>query len=86
MGPTRHPHPSLTAPSNDSRRNRSGGTHWPEKVVPILTETDKKGQDGYQTRPQATAALAWKLAEANPERTFWLVGDSAYVNAAVLQN
>jgi DDE superfamily endonuclease len=45
----------------------------------------KKGQDGYQTRPQAAAALARKLAEANPGRTFWLVGDSAYVNAAVLQ-
>jgi hypothetical protein len=45
----------------------------------------KKGQDGYQTRPQAAAALARSLAEANPERTFWLVGDSAYINAAVLQ-
>ena len=45
----------------------------------------KKGQAGYQTRPQAAAALARKLAEANPERTFWLVGDCAYVNAAMLQ-
>ena len=45
----------------------------------------KKGQPGYQTRPQAAAELARKLAEANPDRTFWLVGDSAYVNAAVLQ-
>jgi hypothetical protein len=45
----------------------------------------KKGTDGYQTRPQAAATLARKLAEANPERTFWLVGDSAYVNAATLQ-
>ncbi|MBV8382248.1 MAG: transposase [Planctomycetaceae bacterium] len=45
----------------------------------------KKGQDGYQTRPQAAAALARELAEANPERTFWLVGDSAYINAATLQ-
>ena len=45
----------------------------------------KKGQAGYQTRPHAAAALARKLAEANPDRTFWLVGDSAYVNAAVLQ-
>src|SRR5271157_2731428 len=25
---------------NGSRRNRSGGPHWPEKVVPFLTETD----------------------------------------------
>ena len=67
-------------------------------AVPIPMRTDryfclpvlwrlyrKKGQAGYQTRPQAAAALARKLAEANPERTFWLVGDSAYVNAAVLQ-
>jgi hypothetical protein len=45
----------------------------------------KKGTDGYCARPQAAAALARKLAEANPGRTFWLVGDSAYVNAALLQ-
>jgi hypothetical protein len=44
----------------------------------------KKGKDGYRTRPQAAAMLARRLAEANPERTFWLVGDSAYVNAALL--
>jgi DDE superfamily endonuclease len=46
----------------------------------------KKGQPGYQTRPQSAAALARKLAQANPERTFWLVGESAYVNAAVLRD
>jgi hypothetical protein len=45
----------------------------------------KKGTDGYQARPQAAAVLARRLAEANPGRTFWLVGDSAYVNAAVLR-
>ena len=45
----------------------------------------KKGQDGYQTRPQAAAILARKLAEANPDRTFWLVGDGASINAAVWQ-
>src|SRR4051795_4588650 len=67
-------------------------------AVPIPLRTDryfclpvlwrlyrKKGQPGYQARPQSAAALARKLAEANPDRTFWLVGDSAYVNAAVLQ-
>ncbi len=55
--------------------------------LPVLWRLSrKKGLDGYQTRPQAAAALAWTLAEANPERTFWLVGDSAYVNAAVLQD
>ena len=45
----------------------------------------KKGCAGYQARPHAAAVLARRLAEANPERTFWLVGDSAYVNAATLQ-
>src|SRR5512135_109560 len=37
----------------------------------------KKGQPGHQPRPQAAAALARKLAEANPGRTFWLAGDGA---------
>ena len=45
----------------------------------------KKGQAGHKPRPQSAAELARKLAEANPNRTFWLVGDSAYVNAAVLR-
>jgi hypothetical protein len=45
----------------------------------------KKGKAGHQPRPQAAAELARRLAVANPGRTFWLVGDSAYVNAALLQ-
>jgi len=45
----------------------------------------KKGQAGHKPRPQSAAELARRLAEANPDRTFWLVGDSAYVNAAVLR-
>jgi hypothetical protein len=45
----------------------------------------KKGSANYRTRPQAAAELARKLAEANPGRTFWLVGDSAYINAAPWQ-
>jgi hypothetical protein len=45
----------------------------------------KKGQAGHKPRPQSAAELARKLAEANPDRTFWLVGDSAYVNAALLK-
>jgi hypothetical protein len=45
----------------------------------------KKGQPGHRTRPQAAAELARKLAEADPGRIFWLVGDSAYVNAALLR-
>jgi hypothetical protein len=45
----------------------------------------KKGRPGHRPRPQSAAELARRLAEANPDRTFWLVGDSAYVNAALLQ-
>jgi hypothetical protein len=67
-------------------------------AVPIPMRTDryfclpvlwrlyrKKGQPGHRTRPQAAAELARKLAEANPGRIFWLVGDSAYINAATLR-
>jgi len=67
-------------------------------AVPIPMRTDryfclpvlwrlyrKKGQAGHKPRPQSAAELARRLAEANPDRTFWLVGDSAYVNAALLQ-
>jgi DDE superfamily endonuclease len=67
-------------------------------AVPIPMRTDryfclpvlwrlyrKKGQPGHCTGPQAAAELARKLAEANPGRIFWLVGDSAYVNAALLR-
>ncbi len=46
----------------------------------------KKGQAGHKPRPQSAAELARRLAEANPDRAFWLVGDSAYVNAALLQD
>ena len=44
----------------------------------------KKGQPGHQSRPAAAAELARKLALANPGRSFWLVGDAAYINAAML--
>jgi len=46
----------------------------------------KKGQPGHKPRPQSAAELARKLAEANPGRTFWLVGDSAYINESVLRD
>mgnify|MGYP003561659364 CR=1 FL=1 len=46
----------------------------------------KKGQPGHKPRPQSAAELARRLAEANPDRTFWLVGDSAYINAVTLRN
>ena len=35
---------------------------------------------------EAAAELARKLARANPGRSFWLVGDSAYINAAMLSH
>ena len=55
--------------------------------LPVLWRAyRKKGHPKHQTRPQAAAALAQRLAEANPERVFWLAGDSAYVNAVLLQN
>jgi hypothetical protein len=54
--------------------------------LPVLWRAyRKKGQAGYQSRPHAAAAMARRLAEADPDRTFWLVGDSAYVNAATLR-
>src|SRR5947209_111330 len=46
----------------------------------------KKGKSGHQSRPLAAAELARKLAEANPQRIFWLVGDSADINAAMLRD
>jgi DDE superfamily endonuclease len=46
----------------------------------------KKGQPGYRPRPQAAAELARKPAAAAPDRAFWLVGDSAYINAALLRD
>ncbi len=55
--------------------------------LPVLWRLDrKKGQAGHKPRPQSAAELARRLAAANPGRTFWLVGDSAYVNAAVLRD
>jgi DDE superfamily endonuclease len=68
-------------------------------AVPIPMRTDryfclpvlwrlyrKKGQSGHRPRPQSAAELARLLAQANPDRTFWLVGDCAYVNATLLQD
>jgi hypothetical protein len=46
----------------------------------------KKGQPGHQPRPRSAAELARRLAEANPDRIFWLVGDRAYINNAVLRD
>jgi hypothetical protein len=54
--------------------------------LPVLWRLYRKvGQSGHKPRPQSAAELARKMAEANPDRTFWLVGDSAYVDAALLQ-
>jgi hypothetical protein len=68
-------------------------------AVPIPMRTDryfclpvlwrlyrKKGKAGHRPRTQSAAELARLLAQANPDRTFWLVGDCAYVNATLLQD
>src|SRR3954447_19871437 len=45
----------------------------------------KKGQAGYRSRTQLAARMAHHLAEALPDRAFWLVGDSAYINSELIQ-
>lgn len=53
--------------------------------LPVLWRVyRKKGQPGHRTRTEMAAELARRLAEASPGRAFWLVGDSAYINAATL--
>jgi hypothetical protein len=54
--------------------------------LPVLWRLGRKtGQPGHRPRPQWAAEMVRRLAAANPERIFWLIGDSAYVNAALLQ-
>src|SRR5918994_414160 len=45
----------------------------------------KKGQPGYRSRTQLAAQMAQHLAESLPERAFWLVGDSAYINSELMK-
>ena len=45
----------------------------------------KKGQAGHRSRTQLAARLAHHLAESLPDRTFWLVGDSAYINSELMK-
>ena len=55
--------------------------------MPVLWRLCRtKGQAGHRPRPRLAAAMVRRLAEANPEWTFGLVGDSAYVNAALLRD
>src|SRR4051812_21428285 len=55
--------------------------------LPVLWRLYRQnGQPGHKPRPQSAAELARRLAEANPDRTFRLVGDGAYVNAALLRD
>lgn len=55
--------------------------------LPILWRLYRgKTEAEYQTRSQAAAELARTLALAHPGRTFWLVGDGAYINATLLQD
>lgn len=50
-----------------------------------LASLPQKGQAGHKPRPQSAADLARKLAEANLDRTFRRVGDSAYIKASLFQ-
>jgi hypothetical protein len=45
----------------------------------------KKGVAGHKKRTQLAAELAQLAAECLPQRECWLVGDAAYLNAAVLK-
>ena len=46
----------------------------------------KKGQPGHQTRPRRPPSWRRSWPRPTPSGQFWLVGDSAYINAAVLQD
>jgi hypothetical protein len=87
--------------SSKKHKNFRFGLNWVVLgiAVPIPMRTDryfclpvlwrlyrKKGQTGHRPRTQSAAELARLLAEANPDRTFWLVGDCAYVNATLLRD
>src|SRR5512135_2669203 len=45
----------------------------------------KKGKPGHRSRTQLAAELARHLAKSLPDRAFWLVGDSAYINSEVMR-
>ena len=45
----------------------------------------KKGQAGHRSRTRLAARMAHHLAESLPDRTFWLVGDSAYINSELIK-
>src|SRR5512142_2458741 len=46
----------------------------------------KKGQAGHRSRTQLAAQMAHRLAESLPDRAFWLVGDSAYINSELMRS
>jgi hypothetical protein len=54
--------------------------------LPVLWRVyRKKGTAGHQKRTELAAELARLAAQCLPDRDCWLVGDSAYLNASVLQ-
>src|SRR5512147_1026984 len=54
--------------------------------LPVLWRCYRKeGQADHRSRTQLAARMAHHLAESLPERTFWLVADSAYINFGVDQ-
>jgi hypothetical protein len=55
--------------------------------LPVLWRVfRKKGLPGYRTHTQLAAELARLFADLVPHRAVWLVGDRAYINAAVLRD
>jgi hypothetical protein len=66
----------------DSRLNRGAGSHWPEKVVPIPTETDKSALEDHPIEPgsepgegaRAVAELVLDQRAELPERPV-ILGD-----------
>jgi len=54
--------------------------------LPVLWRCYRKeGQAGHRSRTQLAARMAHHLAESLPDRTFWLVGDSAYINSELIK-
>ncbi len=55
--------------------------------LPVLRRTyRKKGTPGHRTRTALAAELARSVALCLPDRDCWLMGDGAYVNAAMLHD
>jgi DDE superfamily endonuclease len=55
--------------------------------LPVLWRLFRKqGQPGHRKRTDLAAEMTRTLAQACPDRQFWLVGDGAYINKVVLRD